>query len=1174
MTLPRMERKREETAESLLHLTLEILYQLTGEDYTVVKKTSSERWQNFVSEGCGRTLSRIMGPSTHYPIHEDFNGQKILEHVLKMTELLTGEVPIRCQDVTVHFSMEEWEYLEGHKDLYKEVMMEDQQPLTSQDRSGNSTSPESCPDPLHPQDYPLFSQGDDLKNIDATAIVVKEEVNVRGDERCKEEIPTGNRPDAGTWSSGEHLMSSDFKAENFNIAQDTLEEPTIIPDKQSALHSKYLSSDPFKQALTVKQDKSHRSDVEHQKSPTGAKRFSCLECGQCFTLKSTLNVHRRIHTGDKPYSCSECGKCFSKKSYLVDHLRTHTGEKPYSCSECGKCFYQKSHLSSHQRTHTGEKPFSCPECGKCFTMKTDLVTHQRTHTGEKPFSCTECGKCFAVQSHLARHHRIHTGEKPFSCSECGKCFTQKSGLVTHRRIHTGEKPYSCSECGKCFYQKSHLISHQRTHTGEKPFSCPECGKCFTMKTDLVTHQRTHTGEKPFSCTECGKCFAVKSHLARHHRIHTGEKPFSCSECGKCFIQKSGLVTHQKSHLKAFSCSQCGRCFTLKSSLVEHEISHTEEKSYIYVGNVLPSNHILLDIRGLTQGQSQFQVLNVGNVLLCSGIPVSSVGVFQRRTFLINPPRMDWKRKETAESLLHLTLEILYQLTGEDYTVVKKTSSERWQNFVSEGCGRTLSPITGSSTHYPIYEDFNGQKILEHVLKMTELLTGEVPIRCQDVTVYFSMEEWEYLEGHKDLYKEVMMKDQQPLTSPDRSGDSSSPESLPSPLHPQDYPFFSQGDDLKNFDVTAIVVKEEVNVRGDERCKEEIPTGNRPADDDTRSSEGHLISSNFKAEDCNINQVTLEEPTIIPDKPSALHSKDLSYEPYKQELSSDSSRTVEPDKGYRSNVEHQKFPTAKKPFSCSECAQCFTRKSTLNIHQRIHTREKPYSCSECGKRFNQKSDLVPHERSHSGEKPFSCSECAQCFTLKSTLNVHQRIHTGEKPFSCSECGKCFNQRSDLVRHKRTHTGEKPFLCSECGKCFTVKADLVTHKRIHTGEKPFSCSECGKCFAVQSHLLRHQRIHTGERPFSCSECGKSFIQKSGFVRHQKSHLKPFSCCQCGKHFTQESSLVLHERSHTEEKSYMYFQNVGNILPSNQILLDIRGLTQGQNPFQILNVGNVLL
>ncbi|KAM3940070.1 oocyte zinc finger protein XlCOF29-like [Leptodactylus fuscus] len=126
--------------------------------------------------------------------------------------------------------------------------------------------------------------------------------------------------------------------------------------------------------------------------------------------------------------------------------------------------------------------------------------------------------------------------------------------------------------------------------------------------------------------------------------------------------------------------------------------------------------------------------------------------------------MERDRNKMAESLLNLTLEIIYQLTGEDYTVVKKTSSGRCQAPVYDGYGGTLSPIPGPPPHPLIQEEINGQKILELTNKMLELLTGEVPIRCQDVAVYFSMEEWEYLEGHKDLYKEVMMEDQQPLTS--------------------------------------------------------------------------------------------------------------------------------------------------------------------------------------------------------------------------------------------------------------------------------------------------------------------------------------------------------------------------------------------------------------------------
>ncbi|KAM3938577.1 gastrula zinc finger protein XlCGF66.1-like [Leptodactylus fuscus] len=127
--------------------------------------------------------------------------------------------------------------------------------------------------------------------------------------------------------------------------------------------------------------------------------------------------------------------------------------------------------------------------------------------------------------------------------------------------------------------------------------------------------------------------------------------------------------------------------------------------------------------------------------------------------------MDKDGNEISRRLLDFTLEIIYLLTGEDYKIVKKTSGDggisKIHNYESDG-GWSQSPRP--SPHPPIQEEINGQKILELINKMLELLTGEVPIRCQDVAVYFSMEEWEYLEGHKDLYKEVMMEDHQPLTS--------------------------------------------------------------------------------------------------------------------------------------------------------------------------------------------------------------------------------------------------------------------------------------------------------------------------------------------------------------------------------------------------------------------------
>ncbi|XP_075207155.1 uncharacterized protein LOC142312143 [Anomaloglossus baeobatrachus] len=461
-----MDRDRDKMVEKILHLTLEILFRLTGEDYTVVKKTSSERCQAPVFEGWGRPLSPIMGPPPHHLNHEDINDQEILELTNKMIELLTGEVPIRYQDVTVYFSMEEWEYFEEHKDLYKDVMTKIPQPLTSPVLSSKRTTPERCPRTLLQQDckqenpdVPQHHQGEDLTHINTT------ETYGRGDERSKKEIPTDNRPDDCTGKSEGQLISALFTLDDVHFTQETSQVYPIILDLPSSLHCTHLSSDS---SQTIKKHKSHERDAENQTALLEKKPFSYSEYGKAFSLNTSFITHQKVDTEEKRFSCLECGIYFNPISEFADHEKTHTEEKTYSCSERGKCFVDRSNL---QISHTREKLFSCFDCGKCFNLKTHLVRHLKTHTGEKPFSCSECGCCFSEKSNLVRHQRIHTGEKPFSCSECGKCFTDQSVLVRHRRIHTGERPFSCSECGKCFTNKSHLLRHQRTHRGEAILIC-------------------------------------------------------------------------------------------------------------------------------------------------------------------------------------------------------------------------------------------------------------------------------------------------------------------------------------------------------------------------------------------------------------------------------------------------------------------------------------------------------------------------------------------------------------------------------------------------------------------------------------------------------------------------------------------------------------------------------
>ncbi|XP_073403918.1 uncharacterized protein [Dendrobates tinctorius] len=624
----RMDRRSDKIMESILHLTLEILYRLTGEDYTVVK-IFSERCQDPVSDGWGRPLRPIMGPLPYPLKHAGVNDQKILDLTYKMIELLTGEVPIRYQDVTVYFSMEEWEYLERHKDLYKDVMMEVPQPLTSPVLSSKRTTPERCPRPLLPQDckeedpnVPQDHQGEDLTHINTT------ETYVKGDERCEEEIPTDKRPANWTVISENYQIFSHCNANDPGITADTFEEHPITPDIPLILliKKKYNRRDgehprahtkkkPFLCSECGKCCLSKSDLTKHQRIHTGEKPFSCSECGKCCLSKSDLTKHQRIHTGEKPFSCTECEKSFSDKSSLAQHWKIHTGEKPFSCSECGKCCISKSDLTKHQRIHTREKPFSCSECGKFFNRKTNLATHLNIHTGEKPFSCSECEKSFSDKSSLTQHKKIHTGEKPFSCSECGKSFNRKTNLVTHLKIHTGEKPFSCSECEKSFSNKSSLTQHKKIHTGEKPFSCSECVKSFSDHSSLAQHLKIHTGEKPFSCSECGKCYITKTVLTQHQKIHTGEKPFSCLECGKCFTRKSQLLRHHRCHTgeKRFSCLECGKCFTEKSHLVRHHICHTGEKPFICseCGNCYKRKTSLATHLKIHTGEKPFSCIECG-----------------------------------------------------------------------------------------------------------------------------------------------------------------------------------------------------------------------------------------------------------------------------------------------------------------------------------------------------------------------------------------------------------------------------------------------------------------------------------------------------------------------------------------------------------------------------------
>ncbi|XP_073416993.1 gastrula zinc finger protein XlCGF66.1-like isoform X2 [Dendrobates tinctorius] len=400
----------------------------------------------------------------------DKNGNHMAEMILNLTleiiYLLTGEVPFRCQDVTVYFSLEEWEYIKRHKDMYHlDVMVDNYQSLTSLYSSSlRSISDIFSSLPLiyncQENNNVLQDKVEELADIKCEELPEDKEMYVEDSQQCNEEgitsciVTEQVQENSRSWRS---IGSPVFYRKR--DCTRNLEERFPFSQDYQVEYNDVLQDDSGERSIS-----SLNLFLLNRELPTDPNNPKEPSPDQLLNDQQDMTPH-----GGKIFTCTECGKNFKTKCSLCRHTRIHKNERPFLCSECGKCFIQRSHLAQHQKNHRGEKPFSCPECGKCFTQKSSLSDHRRIHTGEKPFCCSECQKCFKQKSDLVRHQRIHTGEKPYSCLECGKCFSVKSNLVEHQKNHMEDKPYSCSECGKGFLGKRYLIKHQLSHTREKFF---------------------------------------------------------------------------------------------------------------------------------------------------------------------------------------------------------------------------------------------------------------------------------------------------------------------------------------------------------------------------------------------------------------------------------------------------------------------------------------------------------------------------------------------------------------------------------------------------------------------------------------------------------------------------------------------------------------------------------
>ncbi|XP_040186840.1 uncharacterized protein LOC120918985 isoform X3 [Rana temporaria] len=319
-------RPQKQRTSRLLNRTAEIISILTGEEWTVVKKNA---------------------------------------HISKFYQMIR-EVPIKCGDVAMFFTMEEWDYIEQHEDLYKPVMLEtpkDGKDTASHTVAGNSEEkiPPSQQQPIANADHNTDCKV--LRNVPA-----------------KQSI-TPKRPKPRQSSLADSI-------------EYTKPDSTTSTAKQSRRKS-LKKEEEEADASCAQNSTGDAHQTRHTKDEKFIKKEENLDT--CIAESSTAEVRHRWGTGNESYQSESSELWIAQDGTTSCYFRPEKDPRPP--------------VWTHKTYSSKSLPIQCPLSSEGPPdMKPNGSGSKRAATGNQ-HRCDQCNEHFPDRGQLTAHKRIHT-KKP------------------------------------------------------------------------------------------------------------------------------------------------------------------------------------------------------------------------------------------------------------------------------------------------------------------------------------------------------------------------------------------------------------------------------------------------------------------------------------------------------------------------------------------------------------------------------------------------------------------------------------------------------------------------------------------------------------------------------------------------------------------------------------------